>query len=86
MPTQTEVKAKLDALTAGVSSLDDVTASIEQLLANTTKTISDLKAAAAASPVEVPQTFLDQLDAIAAALTVHRDKIAADVLANTPAA
>ena len=84
MATQAELKAKLDAVAANVADEDTVISSVETLLTNLGTLITDLRNQLANAAV--PQALLDQADAIATVVTNQKAKLAADVVANTPAA
>lgn len=84
MATQAEVAAKLAALTQGVAAETEVIDAVGTLLNNLSKMIKDLQTQVA--NVDVPQSIADSIDAIGAAVAANKDKIAADVTANTPAA
>jgi|SRR5882762_930711 len=84
MATQADIKAKLDALTANVADLPTIEGSLETLLTNLQVIIAALKAQIANT--DVPQALIDQVDALSAAVSTHKQKIIDDVTANTPAA
>jgi hypothetical protein len=83
MTTQAQVMEKVVALTANVAADDDMISGFETFLANLAKQMADLKAQIANA--DVPQGIADGIDAIGQAVTTHRDRIVADIKANTPA-
>jgi hypothetical protein len=81
MVSQTEVNAKLDAVLAGVAEESTAIGSIEQVLVNLEKEIADLKAAA--ENAGVSDEIVGKIDALGQAVGANRDRILADVEANT---
>jgi chromosome segregation ATPase len=88
MATVTDVKAKIDALTAKVTAEETVIDSVVTLLNGLTAIIADLKAqltAAGTDPVAL-QAVSDQLDALGAKIDADKTKLGDAVTADTPAA
>lgn len=82
MATQADVKTKLDALTADVADETTQIGGVEQVLDNLETLLKSLQGQVANA--DVPQAIVDQIDALAGAVSGNKARIIADIQKNTP--
>src|SRR5262249_3096527 len=82
MANQDALRAQLDAIAADVADESTVIASVETLLGNLAKAISDLKDEL--KNTDVPQDIVDKITALGTAVDTNKARLAKDVVDNTP--